>query len=115
MSWLLNVSCLASLSFASLFFNFRLAHPDNVSFARRGPPTLMARCLGSLPTAGRLAVPAPCSVMAAALTIIREVPGPTSGRFLNSGSSLSLTDDPTADSLIATGPLDGTPEFSAPC
>jgi hypothetical protein len=68
-----------SLSFAFPFLQFCLAHPDNVFFARWGPPTRMARCPGSLVTAGRLAVPAPCSGMSAALSSIR---------FLTSGSPL---------------------------
>jgi hypothetical protein len=68
----------------------------------------------SLPIAGRLAVPAPCGVMSATLAPIREVSGFTSGRFRTTGSSLPLAEAPAAGLLIATSPLNGTPEFSAP-
>jgi hypothetical protein len=50
--------------------------------------------------------------MSATLVSIREVPGFTSGRFHTTGSSLPLAEAPTAGSLIATGSLNGTPEFS---
>jgi hypothetical protein len=43
------------------------------------------------------------------------VPGLASGRFLTSGLSLPLAEASAAGSLVATGPLNGAPELSAPC
>jgi hypothetical protein len=44
----------------------------------------------------------------------REVPGSTSGRFLTIGSSLPLAEVTAAGSLVATGPVTGTPEPQPP-
>jgi hypothetical protein len=105
----------ASFALDFALFTSYLAHPDNGSFAKLGPPTPETRCPRPSPSVGMLEILAPCSDMSVLLTPKRRVLGLISGRFLTTGLSLPLAEISTAGLLVATGPLNGTQELPASC
>jgi hypothetical protein len=81
--------------------------PDGVHlFQRVDVPDLLL--------ADMLEILASCNGVSVLLTPKRRVPDLTSGRFLTTGSSLSLAEISTAGFLVATGPLNGVLELPAP-